>query len=107
MNASADTLEARLDREIDKRERANKYTHNMMEDLKTAFADFGIRTARFEGAFEQHIKDDIKTAATIDKVYADLKALTRLVYIGVGGVIVLGGLSAVLGSRILALLTHG
>ena len=78
-----------------------------MEDLKTAFADFGIRTARFEGAFEQHIKDDIKTAATIDKVYADLKALTRLVYIGVGGVIVLGGLSAVLGSRILALLTHG
>lgn len=107
MNASTDDLSLRLDREIDKRERANKYTHNMMEDLKQAISDFGIRSARFEGAFEQHIKDDQKTSATIDKVYADLKALTRIVYIGVGGVIILGGVTSLLGSRILTILVHG
>ena len=107
MNVSVDDVAQRLDREVDKRERANKYTHNMLEDLKQTFADFNVNTAIFRGRFEQHIDDDRRTAATIDKVYADLKSLTRLVYIGVGGVIVLGGLSAVLGSRILALLTHG
>ena len=107
MPPSLDELAAQLAKETDYRERAIKYAHNMMEDLKQAFADFGIASARFEGRFDQHVKDDERTALTIDKVYADVKSLTRLVYIGVGGVIVVGGMLAVVGERILNLLSHG
>lgn len=104
MPPTVDELALQLSRETDHRERAMKYAHNMMEDLKSAFNDFKVSVARIEGAFASHVEEDKKVAAVIDKVYSDLKNLTRLVYIGVGGVIVVGGIVSLVGQRILGLL---
>ena len=106
MPPSVAELAAQLDRETEHRERALKYAHNMMEDLKQTFADFRVSFGRIEGAFGAHIEDDKKMATVMDIIYKDVKNLTRLVYIGVGGVIVVGGVVAIVGQRILELLGH-
>ena len=98
-------LAARLDRETEDRERGMKYAHHMMEDIKTAFADFRVSVGRIEGGFNAHVIEDKKTSEVIDKVYTDIKNLTRLVYIGVGGVVVIGSVTAILGKRILEILS--
>jgi|SRR5579864_2227395 len=107
MPPSVADLALQLERETEHRERALKYAHNMMEDLKTAFGEFRVSIGRMQGGFEQHIIDDQKTSKTIDLLYRDVKTVTRLVYIGLGGVLVLGALMAIVGERILTLLGHG
>ena len=104
MPPTINELALQLAKETDYRERAIKYAHNMMEDLKQTFADFNVDFAMFKGMFEQHLKEDKRTAEVIDKVYEDVKMLQRLVFIGVGGVIVLGGVITFLGKRILEIL---
>jgi hypothetical protein len=104
---SIDELTLRLDKETDLRERGLKYAHNMMEDLKEAFSDFRVSFARVESGFASHVEEDKKMSAVMDIIYKDVKNLTRLVYIGVGGVLVIGGMVAVVGERILNLLSHG
>ena len=107
MPPSVAELAAQLDRETQHRERALKYAHNMMEDLKQTFGDFRISFTRVESGFASHVIEDKKMADVMDIIYKDVKNLTRLVYIGVGGVIVIGGAVAVIGERILNFLAHG
>ena len=107
MPPSVADLAAQLARETEHRERALKYAHNMMEDLKQTFADFRVSFGRIEGAFGAHVEDDKKMATVMDIIYKDVKNLTRLVYIGVAGVIVIGGAVALIGERILNFLAHG
>ena len=106
MPPSVADLQAQLSKETEHRERALKYAHNMMEDLKQAFADFRVSFGRIEGAFNSHVAEDKKMAYVMDIIYKDVKNLTRLVYIGVGGVIIVGGVVALVGQRILDLLGH-
>lgn len=98
------SLEERIEKERDLRERAMKYVHNMLEDLKQTFRDFEIGFARFDGRFTQHIQDDEKTGRFILEINARLRTVERLAWVGVGGVAVIAAIVAIIGGRLLHVL---
>ena len=104
MPPSIDELALQLSRETDHRERAMKYAHNMMEDLKEAFAEFRMNFGKMQGGFEQHIKDDQKTSSLIGEMKSDVETVKRLVWMGLGGLCVVAGIVALIGGQILHLL---
>lgn len=53
---------------------------------------------------EARWKSDIQ--AKVDSMDARVRVIERLVWIGVGGIVVLGGLVSIIGNNILRLLAH-
>jgi hypothetical protein len=105
MPPTIEELAVRIEKEVDSRERAIKYAHNMMEDIKTAFSDFKFDFGRLGQRLDSHITEDQKMGITIKEIKGSLEGLKRLVWIGVGGVVVIAGLLAVIGGRLLTLLS--
>lgn len=87
-------LEDGLQRETDKRERALKYVHNMLEDVQSRYADIRETFSRIEASFMQHLKDDRAMGEGITAMDARLRTIERLVWVALGGIIML---SAVIG----------
>lgn len=86
------------------RERSMKYAHNMMENLGMQMHEFKISQARFDERLQRQQQDDHLTAKTINLIFEKIESIQRLVWIGVGGVIVLGGVVTIIGSKLLRVL---
>lgn len=99
-----DQVEKDLDREITKREEANKYTHRMVEDVQERYRDIAVSFGRIESAFTQHLGDDKKMTSSIEKIDTRMRTIERLTWIAVGGVVVIAGIVSVIGGNILRLL---
>lgn len=94
-------VELALEKEIDKRENAVKYMSRLIEDVQARYADLMVTFGRIETAFQQHLKDDKAMGEGLQGMDARLRVIERLVWIAVGGIIVLGALIGLIGSSIL------
>lgn len=90
-----------LDREIAKREEANKYMHRMVEDVQARYRDISVSFGRIEISFTEHLKDDKQMALGISEMDKRMRTIERLTWIAVGGVMVIGGMVAIFGSVIM------
>jgi len=96
-------LEKVVEKEIDKRERANKYTHHMVEDVQKAYHDHLLELTDLKAALRQHILDDQKMAKVVESIGRTLTDVQRLVWIAVGGTTIIAALVIVVLNRIAAL----
>jgi len=96
-------VEKGLESEIEKRERANKYTHNMVEDVQSRYSDIALDIGTLKAAVAQHIIDDAKMSKAIDDMAARLADVQRMVWIAVGGTTIIAALVIVVLNRIAAL----
>lgn len=85
-----DQLEKGLEREIGKREQSDKYTHQMVEDVMNRYQDAMLSFSRIESAFMQHLEDDKKMGSGIIRLDDRLRTVERLVWVAVGGIVVIG-----------------
>jgi len=85
-----DLLDRALEREIGKREQADKYTHRMIEDVQARYQEAMLSFGRIESAFRQHLDDDKKMGLGISQLDDRLRTVERLVWIAVGGIVVIG-----------------
>lgn len=106
MPPTTEELAAQLERETDHRERAIKYAHNMMEDLKEAFSQFRVDVSRIEGRVDQYVSDSERREKYISDIKKDLETIKRLVWLGVGGITVIGSLVMIVGNNIVKLLAR-
>src|SRR6185436_6675365 len=84
--------------------KARKYTHNMIEDIGSKVVALGHSAARFEENLRSHSVEDQETKASVLAMDNRLRTIERLVWIAVGGLIVVGGLVSIIGGSILKLL---
>ena len=101
LNFRVESVEKGMDREIAKREEANKYMHRMVEDVQARYHDIALSFGRMESAFIEHTKDDKQMVITMGDLDKRLRMIERLTWIAIGGVVVIGGMVAVFGSAIL------
>ena len=94
-------LEKDLDREITKREEANKYMHRMVENVQARYQDIAVSFGRIETAFTEHLKDDKQMNAGISKIDERMRTVERLTWIAVGGTTVIGGMIIIFFSIVL------
>ena len=99
------TLEGWADKHEREDERAHKYQNNMMEDLLARLAGIERSAARFETDLMHRNGSDTETKGSLREIYDRLRTLERLVWIAVGGLVVVGGIMGIVGSRILTLLS--
>jgi len=97
-------VERTLDREIIKREQSDKYQHRMLEDVQARYADIAVSFGRIDSAFMQHLTDDKKMTASIERMDTRMRTIERLTWIAVGGVVVIAALFSVFGSVLVRLL---
>jgi fatty-acid desaturase len=76
-------LERLLEKEVDKRERSDKYTHNLIEDVQHRYAEMATNIAEIKVSFLKHLEDD-------KMMSSNLKVIERLVWVAVGGICILG-----------------
>ena len=95
-------IEKSLEREIGKRETSDKYTHRMIEDVQARYQEIAVSFGRIEAAFTQHLRDDQKMTQTIGDLDRRFRTVERLTWIAVGGITVLGGIIAVVGSQLIS-----
>jgi archaellum component FlaC len=100
-----DTVEKSLEREIGKRENSEKYTHRMIEDVQSRYQDIAVSFGRIEASFTQHLKDDKQMTQSLLELDKRVRTVERLTWIAVGGIAVIGGLIALVGSQIIGKLT--
>ena len=100
-------LEGDLVKHSDKDERAFKYSHHMLEDLGARIAGIERTGIRFEADLTNRNGNDTNTRDWLKGIDGRVQKIERLVWIAVGGVMVVGGTLAVVGERILNLLSHG
>lgn len=100
-----DQIEKNLDREIIARETAVKYISRLVEDVQTRYAEVLAMFTRTEASFKQHLEDDKHMGEGIMALDSRIRMIERLVWIAVGGIIVIGAIIGILGTHILRLLT--
>ena len=105
LNFRVESVEKGLDREIAKREEANKYMHRMVEDVQTRYHDIALSFGRMEAAFVEHTKDDKQMVITMGDLDKRLRMIERLTWIAIGGVTVIGALTALYGTYLVKLMT--
>lgn len=91
-------IEQALDREITKRETSDKYTHRMVEDVQTRYAEIAVSFGRIEAAFMQHLNDDKKMTAGIVELDKRIRTVEKLAWSAVGGLAVIASLIAIFGT---------
>ena len=69
-------------------------------------ADVAVFTERINALKEQFDAHDERDMATQDMLFSKLESIQRLVWIAVGGVVVIGALISMVGGTIMKLLTH-
>jgi len=87
--------------------RARKYLDNMVEDTRAKVVELGHSAARFEENLRNHTIEDQKMGQVLERMDNRQRTIERLVWIAVGGVIVIGALVGIIGGSILRLLAHG
>lgn len=105
LTVRVEQVEKSLDREITKRETSDKYTHRMIEDVQSRYAEIAVGFGRIEAAFTQHLMDDKKMTAGILDLDKRIRTVERLAWSAVGGLAVIGGLIAIFGTYIVGKLT--
>lgn len=90
--------------EIEKRERSDKYRHNMAEDAQARFAEIKSDLGGMRAGFIQHLEDDKQLYALLSKMGDRIQTIERLVWIAAGGVAVIGGVIYIFASQFLRLL---
>ena len=99
-----DQIEKSLDREVEERQTAVKYISRLIEDVQSRYQDVINTFARIESAFKQHLEDDKKMNGGLKLIDERLRTVERLVWIAVGGIIVIGGIIALLGTHLASIL---
>ena len=97
-------IETDLTRHLDKDEKSFKYTHNMLEDLGEKLSSLERSAARFEADLVHRSLNDQNAQKWLGGIEGRLQNIERLVWIAVGGVVVIGGLVSFIGSNILKFL---
>ena len=85
-------------------ERAHKYQNNMLEDFLARLSGIERSAARFETDLIHRNGYDTDTKGSLREIYERIRTLERLVWIAVGGVVVVGGIVSIVGGNILKLL---
>lgn len=93
-----------LEKEVEKRERSDKYTHNVIEDVQTRYADIVSQITGIKSAFMQHMEDDKKMGLSIQGIDSRLRTVERLVWVAVGGIAVIAALIGTIGSHLITVL---
>lgn len=96
-----ETVEKTIEREIGKRENSEKYTHRMIEDVQSRYQAIAVSFGRIEAAFTQHLKDDKQMTQSIADLDKRVRTVERLTWIAVGGIAVIGGMIALVGSQLI------
>lgn len=99
-------LEKGLDREIEKREKSDKYRHHMAEDIQARYAEIQSDISTMRAGLQAHIQDDQVVAKVIGGMDERLRTVERLVWIAAGGVLVIGAMVSIVGINILRLLAR-
>ena len=102
LSVRMDQIEKTVEREIGKRENSEKYTHRMLEDVQKRYQDIAVSFGKIETAFMQHLKDDQKMTQSIGDLDKRFRTVERLTWIAVGGIMVIGGIIAIVGSQLLS-----
>ena len=87
--------------------KSRKYIHNMIENLGVRIANIERSAERFEVDLTHRTLAAKGLTEWLEKVDERLRTMERLVYIALGGVIVIGALVSIIGGNILKLLSHG
>lgn len=85
-----DVLSRDLLRETEKREESQKYMNRVIEDVQSRYRDAMLTFNRIEMAFNQHLSDDRKMTDSIVRIDNRLRTVERMVWIAVGGIIIIG-----------------
>lgn len=99
-------VEADMAKHSDKDEQAFKYTHHMLEDMGARLSGIERTGVRFEADLAHRALIEAGVVKWLEKVDERLRAMERLVYIALGGVIVIGTLVSIIGGNILRLLSR-
>jgi hypothetical protein len=86
--------------------KARRYTHNMLEDLGEKLSNLERSAERFEADLHNRMGNDTNTREWLGGIDGRLRTIERLVWIAVGGVVVVGGLTAIIGGNIMQLLSR-
>lgn len=86
--------------------KSRKYTHNMLEDLGARIGGIERSAARFEADLIHRSLSDQSAQKWLGGIESRLQTIERLVWIAVGGVVVIGGLTTFVGGNILKLLAR-
>lgn len=99
-------LELDMEKHSSRDEKLFKYSHNMLEDLGTKLVAIERTGARFESDLANRALNDKNARDWLTGLDTRLQTIERLVWIAVGGVVVIGGLTSFVGGSILKLLSH-
>lgn len=97
-------VETDLAKHFDRDEKEFRYSHNMLEDLGARLAGIERSAARFEADLAHRSVSDKNMREWLTAIEERLRTVERLVWIAVGGVVVLGGIITLIGGNILRLL---
>ena len=92
LTVRVEQVERGLEREIGKRESAEKYTHRLIEDVQLRYHEITATFGRIEAAFKQHLNDDRDMGRRLIDLDKRLRIVERLAWVGVGGITVIAGL---------------
>ena len=84
--------------------KARKYVHHMLEDLGMKLSGLERSAARFEADLVNRLGNETNTRNWLGGIDGRLQTIERLVWIAVGGVVVIGALTSIIGGNILHLL---
>lgn len=105
LETKVETLEVWADRHEREDAQNHKYQNNMMENLISRLAGIEQSAARFETDLLHRNGHDTDTKGSLREIYDRLRTLERLVWIAVGGMVVVGSIMSIVGSKILTLLS--
>ena len=106
LETKVETLEAWADKHEVDDDRSHKYQNNMMEDLIARLSGIERSAARFETDLMHRNGHDSDTKGSLKEIYDRLRTLERLIWIAVGGLVVVGGIVSIVGGNILKLLSR-
>ena len=102
-----DRLEQDMEKHQEKDDKAFKYSHNMMENALSKLASIERTLGHYEGERMMRAQTDTAKSAITEGMNARLQTIERLVWVALGGVIVIGALITLASHHITKILTGG
>lgn len=93
-----------LQKSRDEELKARKYVHNMIEDMSGKLSGLEQSAVRFEAYMTHRDISESGLKEWLSAVDARQRVIERLVWIAVGGLLVIGALVSIIGGSILKLL---
>lgn len=84
--------------------KARKYTHNMIEDLVSKIGNLEQSAVRFELYMTHRDVMDDGLKGLLNVLDSRMRVVERLVWVAVGGMVVIAGLTSIVGTTIINLL---